>query len=274
MSNLVLFTNRSGSTVLTDIIAYNDGSINLGEGLHSIARDYNYNTSINKTKLLYKEFSNINISQKHHNLSTRGSNHIDYFASKHKRIELLKNTDEQWTVKENLEKLTIDWKFINSCSKKGVNIYLTHRRDIVAQFISKINARYRSEIARLKGDSHFIYTNNSKVDVYNEMRINFNWLHMYVNVFLEQLMMWRIVYETYPNINVVSYEDQIKPMNFESLGISKETTERYKQLTQHLVPTPFNTNNVVVVDDHPKPIRGAWEQALFYINHHKHLVEI
>jgi len=239
-----------------------------------MVRDYNYNTDTNKLKALYKEFSQTNIVQKHNNLATRGSNYIDYFKAKQNRIRLLENTNEEWTVKENLEKLTIDWKFINYCAKSGVNIYLPHRRDVTSQFISKINARYRSEIARLKGDGHFIYTNNMEAETYNEIRINFRWLHMYVNVFLEQLMMWRIIYETYPNIRVVSYEDEIKPMKFDRLNISQATIKNYKQLTQHLVPTPFNTDKVIIIDDHPKPIPGAWEQALFYINHHKHLVEI
>ena len=274
MSNIVLFTNRSGSTLLADILAYNDGSINLGEGLHSMARDYNYNKAGNRETALYKKFSEGSLTVNHHNVRTRGSDHIGFFIAKQQRIDLLKNTKEQWTVKENLEKLTIDWKFIRHSADNGINVYLSHRRDVVAQFISKINARYRLEVARQKNGSPFIFTNNSTFEHYDEMKINFNWLHMYVNVFLEQLMMWRVVYETFPNINVVSYEDVIQPMNFESLGISNATTEKYKTLTQHLIPTPFNTKNVVVIDDHPKPISGAWEQALYYIEHHKYLVEI
>ncbi|MDC3266425.1 hypothetical protein OAU13_00700 [bacterium] len=274
MSNLVLFTNRSGSTFLADILAYNDKSINLGEGLHSIARDYNYNAEGNRDTDLYKDFSKESITRRFHSMETRGSDYIGFFKAKQKRIQLLEHTDQQWTVKENLEKLTIDWRFIHNCTAEGVNVYLTHRRDIEAQFISKINARYRLEIAKQEGDSQFIYTNNSMHEEYDEMRINFRWLHMYVNVFLEQLMLWRIVYETCPDINIVSYEDEIKPMRLERLGISKGTVENYKSEQQHLVPTPHNTNKVVVVDDHPKPMRGAWEQALYYINHHKHLVEI
>lgn len=277
MSNLVLFTNRSGSTILADLLAYQDGSINLGEGLHSIARDYNYNKAGNKDTDLYREFSESSLTRDHHNISTRGSNHIGFFRAKAQRIQLLKDTRYQWTVKENLEKLTIDVPFIQYCCSNYVDVYITYRYDIVAQFISNINARYRSEILKLDNGGQFIYTNNdiqTPYQQYGEMRIKFHWLHMYVNVFLEQLMMWRIIYEKFKqHIKVINYEDEIQPMNFHDY-ISNDTVVWYKQEKQHLVQTPYNTDIVVVEDDHTKPIIGAWQQALYYIKRHQYLVEI
>ncbi len=278
MNNLILFTNRSGSTLLTDIIAYNSGSVNLGEGLHSLARNYNYNTDSNRETFLYKTFSSSSITGTYHNMSSRGSDHIGYFAAKQKRIELLKDTGISWTVKENLEKQTMDFNFIKHCADNGVNIYLTHRADVVGQFISKINARYRTEIAKFSGsESQFIYTNKDQYRHYDQITVNFTWLHMYTNVFIEQLLMWRVVYEilkNYKNFKLVSYEKQIKPMVFSDIGINSNVVERYKNETKHLVPTPNNIDKVVITDDHPFPTVGAWEQSLFYIQQHKYLVEV
>ena len=100
---------------------------------------------------------------------------------------------------------------------------------------------------------------------------------MYTNVFLEQLMMWRVVYEkfkSYPTFKIVDYENEIEPMALEECGIGSEDVSKYRMETNHLIPTPHNTVNVIVEDDHRKPIKGAWEQALYYINRHKYLVEI
>ena len=154
---------------------------------------------------------------------------------------------------------------------------MTHRQDIVSQFISKINARYRLEIAKfgVSGDSQFIYTNNDTSTQYDTMSIEFKWLYMYLNVFIEQLMMWRVLYEMFKkHVKVVSYENHIRPMKFESFGIQNSLVGQYKQEKQHLVPTPVNANKVIVIDDHPKPIIGAWEQSLHYVERHKYLVEI
>jgi len=274
MSNLILFTNRSGSTLLADILAYNDVSINLGEGLHSTAREYNYNVDGNTQSELYKTFSKTNVTSLYHNTKTRGSDHIGFFKAKEERIKILKKTNCQWTVKENIERQTISIDFINYCINNGVNVYLTHRQDIVAQFISKINARYRSEIAKM-GSSEFIYTNQDHYINYSEMKISFSWLYLYLNVFIGQLMLWRILYEKYKHqIKVVSYENQIKPMNFKSIGISEDTVNNYNKEQKHLVPTPINVDRVIVTDDHPKPIIGAWDQSLYYVEKHKYLVEI
>lgn len=276
MSNLVLFTNRTGSTLLSDILAYNDRSVNLGEGLHSIARQYNYNPEENRQTELYKHFMQSSMTAQFHNQKTRGSDHIGFFKAKNARINILKNTDYQWTVKENLEKLTLDINFIDYCIENNINVYATHRYDVVSQFLSKINARYRLEIAKLTtNESQFIYTNQDSTPHYLEIKIPFTWLHMYVNVFIEQLLMWRVIYERYKNnIKLVSYEDVIRPMDFTSLGISKQTVDNYRKETKHLVPTPYNCERVVVVDDHPKPVVGAWDQALFYIQKHQYLVEV
>lgn len=271
MNNLILFTVRSGSTVLSDIVSYADGSINLGES-HSLARSYVYNTTEHKNTELYKLMST-NITLSHHNTNTRGSDHIGFLKAKNQRLKLISESDMPWTIKENTEKLTMSYQFIEHCVNSNANIYMTHRRDIVQQFISNINARYRAEV--IKNNKDFIFTNNDVPPDYNDMHIKFQWLHMYTNVFIEQLMLWRIIYDRFkPHIKLVSYEDEIKPMNFSNIGIGSDIVEKYKQESQHLVPTPHNSTNVIVTDDHPKTIKGAWEQSLHYVERFKYLVEI
>lgn len=275
-NNLILFTNRSGSTVLCDIISYAHDTVNIGEGLISVARDYNFNKPHHRDTDLYKFFSQKHISAEYHNPATRGSDHIGFFKEKKNRTDYLSNTQTPWTAKENTEKQLIDIDFIDYCCKNAnINVYLTHRANIVEQFISKINARYRSEILKQSNRNDFIFTNSDPAPMYNEMKVNFHWLYLYTNVFIGQLMMWRLVYDMFkPYITVVSYENSIKPMNFESIGISNEIVTSYKQERQHLVPTPYNTNKVVVLDDHPKPVVGAWDQTLYYVEKFKYLVDI
>lgn len=279
MNNLILFTNRSGSTVLCDMISYACGTVNLGEGLHSCIRDYNYNNKQNKSTQLYKELTETNLTGKYHNPRTRGSDHINFWEARLARSEIIKKSLTPWTAKENIEKLTIDIKFVEYCCKNpGINVYMTHRANIVEQFISLINARYRESIKiRQEGDRSlgFVYTNTDEYREHNEARINFQFLHLYANVFLEQLMMWKIIYDKFkPYINVVSYEQQIKPMDFTAIGISKDVVESYNNETKHLIPTPNNARKIVVVDDHPKPMIGAWEQALHYVGRFQYLVDI
>lgn len=273
MNNLILFTNRSGSTVLCDMISYASGTMNLGEGTHSMIRDYNYNKPEYKQTQLFKTLTESNLTSRYHNSITRGSDHIGFMKAKKKRIEIIKQTDIPWTAKEQTEKQTMDVDFIEYCCKnKDINVYMTHRLNIVEQFVSKVNARYRSEVAK-SGD--FIYTNNDTSQAYDVMQIKFGWLYLYTNVFIEQLMMWRVLYEKFkPHIQLVSYENEIKPMKFDNIGINSDTVSKYKEETQHLVPTPHNTKKVIVLDDHPRPIAGAWEQSLHYIGRHKYLVEI
>lgn len=272
MSNVVLFTYRSGSTVLADLLAFKQGTINLGEALHSAVRNYNYNTEQHRQTTLYKSCLE-SLTGKYHTPQTRGSDFIGFHKAKEKRIELIKQYPGNWTVKDNLDKLSFSSKFIDYCIDNNINVYMTHRSDIIKQFVSKINARYRAEIA--KDPTQFIFTNDAEYNPYDQMVISFAWLRLYMQVFLDQLLVWRTVYERYkPYIKLVSYEKHIQPMQLDEFGITQDDVKQYKNLSTHLVPTPINATRVIVTDDHPAPMVGAWEQTLYHINHHKYLVEI
>ena len=284
MNNLILFTNRSGSTVLTDLISYSQGTINLGEGLHSLVRPYNYNKDTQRQSELYNQFSS-NLTARYHNETTNGFDNIGFFKAKSKRIEILKQSNESWTAKEQLEKQTIDFSFIRYCIDNGVNVYMTHRKNIIEQFISKINARYRIQqdenyrkFPNLRPNvrsSTFIFTNEDSCIKYDTMHVPFSWLNMYTQIFISQLFMWRVVYDRFKNdIKLVSYEDNIKPLQLEKFGITQQHIQQYQKEKVHLVPTPHNTNKVVITDDLPAPILGAWQQALYYVDRHRYLVEV
>jgi hypothetical protein len=255
------------------MITYANETMNLGEATHSTIRKYNYNKPEYRQTDLYKALTDDNLTFKYHSLETRGSDHVGFVKAKSKRLELIKQTSIPWTAKENTEKQTIDFDFVDYCiNNKNINVYMTHRENIVDQFISTINARYRTEIAK---SGTFIYTNQQTQRPYETMEVKFSWLYLYLNVFIDQLLMWRFLYDKYkPHIKLVSYEKEIKPMKFENIGISSSIVDKYKKETQYLVPTPYNTSKVIVTDDHPKPIVGAWEQSLYYVEKFKHLVEI
>lgn len=275
MNNLILSTNRSGSTILSDIISYADGSINLGE-VHSLSRPYIFNTERSKQSNLYKEFTGVNLQAKYYTLASRGQDYIGFFKALAKRLEVLKQASESWTAKCIIEKKVLDVTFVDYCVDNNMNIFMTHRKDIVGQYISFINARYRQEVSR-QHSSHgdFIYTNKTDFFKYKHMEVNWFWLHMYTDIFLEQLILWRMIYDKHKSsIKIISYEDHIKKMDFTTIGITEETVNKYRKESQHLVPTPYNTTNLIVSDDHPAPILGAWKQCLYLVNKHKYLVEI
>lgn len=86
MSNLILFTNRSGSTILTDLISYSQSTVNLGEGLHSLVRPYNYNNDAQKQSKLYDQFSS-SLTARYHNEKTKGSDHIGFLRQSPKELK-------------------------------------------------------------------------------------------------------------------------------------------------------------------------------------------
>lgn len=280
MNTIILFTNRSGSTLLSDLVAYKTGNVNLGEGLHSIARDYNYNRHGNRDTQLYKDFSNYNLTGMFHNGQTMGFDHTGFHQKKQERINILKNTIVPWVAKDQTDGQTFDPNFFQYYINNNTNVLITHRRDIVSQFKSWINARYRSEIVKPgllglePGRSDFIFTNNSDYYKYNTMTIPFHWLYGYTRVFVTQLMFWRCIYEMAKDkATVVSYEDHIKTNNLEHIGIGSETINNYFSQDQYLVPTPINADRVIVTNG-PTGIGDVWQQALFYINTFDHLVDI
>lgn len=274
MNNIILFTVRSGSTTFADILSYSTNTLNLGES-HSCVRDYNYNTDAHKETDLYNLFRNTNVVNRFYNEHTRSGDYIGLFKSRERRTDLLKTVNINWTIKENTDKITMDTNFVDYWAKAGANIYMTYRKDLVKQFISFINARYRTEVLNLPNNAQFIFTNTDQGYRYEDMKIRYSWLLNYVNVFLAQVMMWRITYEKHKDIvKLVCYEDHVKPMNFESFGIKKEVVQQYQNEPKHLVPTPFNTDRAVVVDDHPEPIINAWNQSLYLVQKHKYLVEV
>ena len=286
MSDLVLFTNRSGSTMLCDILAYANKTINLGE-VHSCVRMYNYNTPENRQTSLFKQMRP-SLTGIYYNEETRGGAHIGYSKARKQKNDIMKQSLQEWTAKEQLEKQSMDINFIDYCCNNGVNIYMTHRQNIVAQYISTINARYRAELApkspewaedHSTNESQYIFTNkdsNTRVQ-YNEATVYYYWLHMYTSIFIEQLMMWRIVYEKFkPYVKLVSYEDCIEPMDFSSIGISQSVVKEYELEAKRLVPTPHNTTNIIVRDDHNEAIVkiGAWQQNIHYVERFRYLVDV
>lgn len=275
MNHLVIAASRSGGTLLTDILSYTHNTLNLGECLHSLTRQYNHNNHLIVNDDHLKDLALSNLSDKYYNynIKTRNVDYMGFFQGKQERINRVKGLSSPWTIKEQTERQTLDLDFIDYCCDNA-DVYITHRKDITSQYVSFLNAKYKSEILKYP-DPAFIYTNNDSFVRPNEMKVGFSWLHMYTNVFICQLLAWRSLYDRYKSkAKIVSYEDNIKPMDFQSIGIEPSIIEKYKNEKQHLVPTPYNIRNVKVIDDIEPPTLSAWYQCLYYVERHKYLVEI
>lgn len=275
MSNLVLFTLRSGSTFLADILSYAENTINVGEGVFSKVFDVNYNTEENKKLEFFRKFTTDIVEE---TFSVEKKGRKEYYQKHLDRIELLKNAKQPWTAKLLLStQLIYNDELIKHCLANNIKIYLTHRKDIVQQFLSYMVAKTLS-MREKNNRTGFIYTNITDRSLHNgpSMRVEGKLAEMYILNFLSQLALWRSVYKKYGNnLTVVSYEDAIKPKNFKSIGISDEAVEQYHNLTKHMVPTPSKIQTLLFVDSKTgEEIPDAWEKVVTILEDSKHLVEL
>jgi len=272
-NSLILFTMRTGSTIFSDLKAYSAGGCNLGEGLTSRVRDYNYSKKIYRNTDFYKTFIP-NLQGRHYGSTGMFGGQINFFEEKNKRATMLfNNLDYDWVIKEMVDKHLIDLNIIRRFIEcKHVNIYMTYRRDLKAQFISYINAYYRNKIDKqLNGG--FIFQNNEEYVPYSRIEMDNDSLFNTVNRFLNTIIYWRSCYEVFKeDIILVNYEDHIKPMKLRRFGITERDIREYNNLNGHLVKTPANVEDIYITNDDAKQKR--WQDVLYLIDRHQEFVNL
>ena len=219
-NNLVIYTPRTGSTVLTEILSVSGNCTNYNEGIVDCCEGVDVDLF---KEPLHKLIARYVILNERHDFKP-------YHSEKQKRIDYLKRSNG-WSIKETSTPFLTNNDFVKyCCNSENVNVYMVYRRDLTAQLISFFN---------MVGRNKAIYTNNS--DSTPERKIDDKIIYNKTNTLIQCLVYWRLLYELYKDkVTLVCYEDVIKPMDFTSLGIEKTVVERYNMMDNHMIPTPYN----------------------------------
>lgn len=243
-NNLIIYTPRSGSTFLAEIIASSTETINLNETIvDSCMSRFNKKQVLDNPRywLPYMPSLQRFIDKE---FSEGGSGSFrPYTNAKKARIDMVRQT-KGWTVKETAHPLLSNYNFIKECCEsRDTNVYMVYRQDLVSQFISFINMAGRSRSIYMVGD-----------EPNYEHKVTERVLMSKLPVFVDTIVHWRLLYEMFKrHVVLVNYESVIQKKDFSSLGIEKDVVERYDMRDNHIIPTPYN----YVDKSNPK-----WQEAI------------
>lgn len=228
-SFLIVGISRSGSTVLSSLIAEQYSCWNLGESW--------------KIRNHHKDIRAHSISEQ--------ESRIDY---------LIANSID-WVGKIWATNVVFSNNLINRCLNNNIKVIFTCRKNILEHYNSKVYAKLRrdvlqkmiedGEVSREEVKQHgefFIFNDVSKLEYLKSLNVsekitNDDYVEEFNSSFENfnyNLVCWRLLYEIHKsNITVVSYEDEIAPMNLNSVGINAETIERYNKQDLRYIKTPF-----------------------------------
>lgn len=238
--HIVIFTPRSGSMLLTDLISHAYKVKNYGEPWTFNADD------IDVTQLyIFGRFPN-NIKALHH-----------YYSERERRLAVLLR-NESWVAKlGTIQASSHCSRFLDKCRDNEINVWMTHRRNIVDQFLSYVNAAYRQQ---------YVFSNKIPVPTNTCVDWPSRDITRLLIVFTQLLTHWRQIYDKHKgHVRLVSYEDDIRQYNLLKFGITNNMIEEYNSTETHIVPTP---NNVPLKD------QQVWKMCVDILKRHQHLVEI
>ena len=248
--NLILFTPRTGSMFLNDIIRHKLGGKSIGEPW--ILEKGQQNISVMYGQARHKP----NLLKLH-----------EYYSEHYKREQHLLSTDN-WIAKLNVFAVSAhSMEFVDRCiADSNTTVWLTHRLNITEQFLSYINALYRQQGLNQKLCG-FTYRAKDIITKYDIIDWSADKVAFGLITYLQLISHWQHVYHRYRGrVNLVSYEKHIKPMDLTEFGFTIEDVDNYNALGNHLIPTP---HNICKFNDD-----SIWPLCVNILNKHKHLVEI
>lgn len=249
-SNLVIFIPRSGSMLLSDLLAHHTNTTYLSEAWKLTPNDIN--------------LSFLNFEA----MSKQDTRLFAKYLSEHKaRRERMKSATG-WTAKLHIvPALSNGRDFVEYCvNDPNVDVWLTHRSNLHDQFLSLVNAGYRQEVIRDESGG-FIFTNKTKVANFDMINWGRQDIMGTLQNFIYMLIMWRNMFDMYGDqINVVNYERHIKPLDLTSFSIDNISISNYFKRDRHFVPTP---KNVSVFRE-----QEVWNECVEILKYHNHLVEV
>jgi len=245
---LIVCTFRTGSTVLADLLEQATGYQNLGECLITSSLSGRPNLIQTNNRLVYDFRDNL-IRYAGSNLST---DLIRMAEEQERRIQIVKQ-QSNWIIKNPIIQILYNKQFIEyCCNDPETQVIFLYRKDIAEQFKSEINNAYRN-VLRKKPQNNF--TASSEIIKYDTLGYTDAEMKRAATASIQRLEIFKLLYQLYGSKGMLlSYEDHIKPLNLQCLGITKDVVQQYKESSDSLIPTPFNTTNLR---------EGNWET---YIN--------
>lgn len=251
--NLILFTPRTGSMYLSELLGHTTNSKSYVEhwitspGQEDISHLYYTARITGDINLLYK-----------------------FCGEMQKRIEFL-NKKNDWVAKlAAIHAGSFCSKFVDRhVHSEDTTVWLTHRANVVDQFLSFLNAAYRQQQLK-EYPGGFSYNKRTEANISNYEYVDWSdqQVARLVISFLPMLMHWRQIYERYKGrVNIVSYDENIMTNDFTKFGISDDAVKSYYRSSEHptLVPTPYNR---------PLSNQKVWSQCVDILRAHEHLIEI
>jgi len=252
--HLVMFTPRTGSTFLSEVIAHQYGFHQYGESWHMPWHGK------------YKLINDISMLAQREYFIDSFSNTIDFLTELDNRCDHLTNT-ENWVAKASVAFGVKIRPFIDHLIASGnTTIWLPYRKDIHKQFLSHINAIYRIKVLKETG---FIHRKIGRhpYSKYTEINMSAEDVISKLKIMIMLLSCWRNVYDAYKDkVTLVCYEDHIITNDLSKFGIDNESIKTYNAGKLSLMPTPHNAYKFT--DDTISPM------CTKILNRHKHLIEI
>lgn len=255
---LIVCTFRTGSTVLADLLEHSTGYANLGECLVTSSLSGRPNLVQTNNRLVYEFRENLI----RYAGSGSSTDLIKMVEEQERRIQIVKQ-QSNWIIKNPIIQILYNKQFIEYCCEDpDTQVIFLYRKNIVEQFKSEINNAFRNV---LRGRPQNNFTANSEVIDYDSINYTDSQMKGAVTATIQRLEIFKLLHQLYGDKGIlISYEDNIKPLNLQCLGISNSTIQDYRKNSNSLIPTPFNTTNLK---------EGSWETYINILQKVKYLTE-
>lgn len=246
---LVVFTPRSGSTIVSDLLAYKYNAINLDEVLDTTIRGVLYDKIPEDIKAILKERSLLDPQPNPTTKKERDSYFYDTFNLYKKRFEFVKETAQKYpiVIKYYPTAMLPGIGLVEWAIENDFELYFVSRRSFNKQLYSMLLAEVKTNFfkkARKAGKLEI-----PGIDGFLNTKGSSNVSFPPVNVPLEQAVehivkltvinnMWKAYVNAYGRYGkVMYYEDTIVRGDYSLLGVDNELLQAYGKEEISLRPT-------------------------------------
>lgn len=229
MNTLTIFSPRTGSTILNELLSFQYKNLDLDEFVSGALRKGTLHEYVrNIPQSVRDEIKQV--------LKTDAS-----FSLSRRRVDYVLRLEHNWSAKCLVMKdVELTEYFIQNALKQNTKIFYTCRKDVKAQCWSMIMGRIRSKkIYNAKEKERLAYVSTIKYPYPDIVPSAFdgNEAKEIANAIISAGINVKSLYERFGGTLVV-YEDTIQKQDFSSCDITEETIRSYSKLKQRLEKPP------------------------------------